>query len=642
MAITNEHLHRAKNLKRDEFYTRLEDIENELPYYSEQFRGAVVYCNCDLYHNSNFYKYFKDNFDRLGLKKLIATAYIDGGCGMIATYDERDKEVVRPLRKDGSFLSDECVSLLEIADIVCTNPPFSLFREYLAQLIEFKKRFLIIGNIKAVTYKSVFPLLKEGTIRLGINTKLAKFRIPETYPTTALVTTDKDGKRFLTNAYARWFTNLECRQRRKDLPLFRRYHPEAYPRYDNFDAIEVSGVGDIPVDYSGVMGVPISFMDRYDPDRFELIGLATRWSTPQLITKTYDRRSPNLRQLNAGVVLNEDGKLRPLFARILIRNKKSIPPDPDALLPEPGPSARIVLPTRRGTPSPIYLDAATSFNPGARMRVLRRRAIVSPLPWCGGKTRHLSWLLPLLPRCRHFVEPFAGSAVVLLNRDRSPLETINDINGDLVNFFRILRDQPEELIWALELTPFSREEFTLALGEDQEISPLERARRFCVLCQQSYSGRGTIATPGFWTPSLNHSVRSVAASVAKKLIKNSSLRYTAERLLTVQIDNRPAIDCILKYDSPETLFYCDPPYAPETRRKNDDYANEMTTDDHRELADLLNLVKGKVAISGYDSPLYSELFPAPKWRKYIDKERSLRERNCSSTRREVLWMNYDP
>ena len=641
MENTNKYLNRVKNLKRDEFYTRLDDIECELSHYTEQFRGAVVYCNCDLYHQSNFYKYFKDNFARLGLKRLIATGYIDGGCGMMAAYDGQD-EILRSLTGDGSFLSPECAAQLAIADIVCTNPPFSLFSPYLAQLIEFKKRFLIIGNINALANKSVFPLFKEGKIRLGTNTKRMRFTVPDTYTSSAYITVDKDGKRFIRFGRARWFTNLEHHHKPKELPLFRRYNPEVYPRYDNFDAIEVPGVGDIPVDYSGVMGVPITFLDWYQPDRFELVGVAAWWSAQQMVTKTYDSRFPNHRQLNAGAVLNIDGKLRSLFARILIRNKKSIPPDPDALLPLPGPSARKKGYTHRGTTSPIYLDADTPFRPVSRMKVLRRKITSSPLPWCGGKSRHLHWLLPLLPKCRHFVEPFAGSAVVLLNRDPSPLETINDINGDLVNFFRVLRDQPEELIWALELTPFSREEFTLALCEEQELSPLERARRFCVVCQQSYSGRGTVATPGAWTPSLNHSIRSVCASVAKKLIKNESLWYTAQRLLTVQIENRPAIDCILKYDSPETLFYCDPPYTPEIRQSNDDYAHEMTTDDHRELADLLNLVKGKVAISGYDSPLYSEQFPAPKWRKYIDIEKPLRERNCSSTRREVLWMNYDP
>lgn len=286
----------------------------------------------------------------------------------------------------------------------------------------------------------------------------------------------------------------------------------------------------------------------------------------------------------------------------------------------------------------IYLDKDVKLKPDCHTIIMRRNP--SPIPWYGGKSTHLKWLLPLLPECKHYVEPYSGSAVVLLNRDPSPIETINDINGEVVNFFRILRDRPEELIGAIQLTPFSREEFALARFADDHPDDLERARRFCVLCQQSYGAVGLQATICHWSTSITYSQRHIAQNVAKILSKNEALDYTARRLLNVQIENRPAIEIIKKYDTHDTLFYCDPPYIHATRYMRHHYVDEMGDAEHIELADLLNRVKGKVALSGYENELYDDLYPAPKWRKYMAEERVTAAANNRSKRREILWMNY--
>ena len=259
----------AKREKNDEFYTQFEDIEKELIYYKKQFKDKVIYCNCDNPHESNFFKYFIENFNDLGIKKLIATNYKSQYIPVaykaeIVEVKNTDKVFENPknklttLKGNGDFRSDECIELLKEADIVVTNPPFSLFREYVAQLMEYKKKFLIIGNKNALTYKEIFPLIKENKIWIGFNSPNEFIRPNGT------ITKNVAG-------LTRWFTNLEVSKRHENLTLYKKYNPEEYPKYDNYDAIEVSKVAEIPYDYEGAMGVPITFIDKYNPEQFEII-----------------------------------------------------------------------------------------------------------------------------------------------------------------------------------------------------------------------------------------------------------------------------------------------------------------------------------------------------------------------------------
>ncbi len=258
--------------------------------------------------------------------------------------------------------------------------------------------------------------------------------------------------------------------------------------------------------------------------------------------------------------------------------------------------------------------------------------------WYGGKYSHLDWLLPLLPKCHHFCEPFGGSAAVLINREPSPVETYNDIDGDVVNFFRVLREQPKELIENIALTPFSREEFILAIqGSREGISDLERARRFYIRARQARTGLAQTATPGRWAACRNTSRRGMGGAVSRWLGSPYELIEIAARFIRVQIENRPAIEVIKAYDSPETLFYCDPPYPHESRGDSNAYSYEMTDRDHEELAEILHNVQGKVALSGYMCPLMERLygdwnrFEAPKQKCHSVKDE----------RQEILWTNYD-
>ena len=276
----NSNLHAAKTAKNDEFYTRLEDVERELFHYREHFRDKTVLLNCDDPKWSAFWRYFHLCFKFLGLKKLISTHYEpDGSPSYALIYEnpngiqELDNDVeigtTIPLKGNGDFRSPECIEFLKEADIVVTNPPFSLFREYAAQLVEYGKQFLIIGNKNAITYKEVFPLIKDGTLWLGI-TSPAEFSIPETGVAKKL------------NGLTRWFTNLEHKKRHEPIILWREYAktPEMFPRYDNYDAINVDKVCDIPIDYDGVMGVPITFLDKWNPEQFEIVGCADADVTP--------------------------------------------------------------------------------------------------------------------------------------------------------------------------------------------------------------------------------------------------------------------------------------------------------------------------------------------------------------------------
>jgi DNA adenine methylase len=258
--------------------------------------------------------------------------------------------------------------------------------------------------------------------------------------------------------------------------------------------------------------------------------------------------------------------------------------------------------------------------------------------WYGGKYSHLNWLLPLLPKTTHYCEPFAGSAAVLINREPSPVETYNDIDGEVVNFFRVLREQKEALIEAIGLTPFAREEFELAFSHpDQPVSDLERARRFFVLARQVRTGLAQRASAGRWAHCILTSRAGMAGAVSRWLGSVEGLSEIVQRLLRVQIENSPAIDVIKRYDSKETLFYCDPPYIHDSRNDSKAYAFEMTDEAHRELAEVLHQIEGKVAVSGYHCDLMNELYDG--WQR-IEAPVKM----CHSTkqpRQEVLWVNYE-
>jgi DNA adenine methylase len=282
---------------------------------------------------------------------------------------------------------------------------------------------------------------------------------------------------------------------------------------------------------------------------------------------------------------------------------------------------------------------------------VRRRARPAPLVrpnagrkriafgWYGGKFSHLDWLLPLLPACHHYCEPFAGSAAVLLNREPSPVETYNDLDGEVVNFFRTLRDDKERLVEAIGLTPFSREEFYRACELDPSLLPLERARRFYVRARQVRTGLAQTASPGRWANCRRTSRGGMSGVISRWLGAVGALPEIAARLLRVQIENRPAADVIRLYDSPETLFYCDPPYVHETRGDDSAYSHEMTDAEHRQLAEVLNAAEGKVALSNYPCKLMEELYPAPRWRIAVRAERTIH--STKGKRSEAVWTNYD-
>ena len=260
--------------------------------------------------------------------------------------------------------------------------------------------------------------------------------------------------------------------------------------------------------------------------------------------------------------------------------------------------------------------------------------------WYGGKFSHLDWLLPLLPKCHHYCEPFAGSAAVLLNREPSPVETYNDLDGEVCNFFRVLREEKERLTEVIGLTPFSREEFAIACELDPNVPELERARRFYVRARQVRTGLAQTASLGRWANCKGTSRAGMSGVVSRWLGGVDALPEIGGRLLRVQIENRPALDVIRLYDSEDTLFYCDPPYVHDTRGDSKAYGYEMTDEQHRALADALNSVQGKVAFSNYDCELIEKLYPSKRWRKIVGPEKTIH--STKDTRREVLWTNYDP
>lgn len=279
---------------------------------------------------------------------------------------------------------------------------------------------------------------------------------------------------------------------------------------------------------------------------------------------------------------------------------------------------------RRNAPPPI-------LSPNGRKHIA--------FGWYGGKFSHLEWLLPLLPGCHHYCEPFAGSAAVLLNRPPSPVETYNDLDGEVVNFFRVLRDHKAELIEKIGLTPFSREEFGLACEFDPSAGHVERARRFYVRARQVRTGLAQTASLGRWANCKNTSRAGMSGVVSRWLGGVEALPEIAERLLRVQIENRPALDVIRLYDDPGTLFYCDPPYVHDTRGDDKAYGHEMTDRQHAELAAALNAAAGLVAISNYNCELMRKLYPAPRWRAHSSPERTIH--STKDKRVEVLWTNFD-
>ena len=312
--MATDTLSNAKKNKADEFYTQMADIEAEMRHYKEQFRDKVILCNCDDPYESNFFKYFAMNFKYLGLKKLVATSYTDSPMageqlplfdlpvkafgkdgskpafkieitdvgdenadGAVDLSDveyllRNDRNTLTRLEGDGDFRSAECIELLKEADIVVTNPPFSLFREYVAQIVEHGKKFLIIGNQNAVTYKEIFPLMRDNKLWLGYHSGDMEFVVPDYYEPRQVRYREDNGTKYRSMGNICWFTNLDTTKRHEQLTLYKRYTPEQYPHYDNYNAINVDKVAEIPYDYDGVMGVPITFLDKFNPDQFNIVG----------------------------------------------------------------------------------------------------------------------------------------------------------------------------------------------------------------------------------------------------------------------------------------------------------------------------------------------------------------------------------
>ena len=390
----NSNLSAAVKAKKDEFYTQLTDIEKEMRYYKKHFNVKTVFCNCDDPFESNFFKYFVLNFNRLGLKKLIATCYFsspivgqqlqyhcdkngqmsfsfgyetevtdgakrpykaivtqvydktgDGGVDMVdvAELFVSGENQLTELEGDGDFRSAECLALLDESDIVVTNPPFSLFREFVNVLIQREKHFIILGNVNAITYKEFFPLIRGNKVWIGasIHSGDRKFYVPDDYPLNASgCGVDEDGRRFIRVKGVRWYTNLDIRQRHEEMILVKKYAPEVYEHFDNYDAINVDVTTDIPCDYAGLMGVPITFLDKYSPDQFEIIGVTQSWCG--IASKIYPRqiqidkngKRSQVTKLNDGAAIKVEqppvnktyyeveGELFiKTYARVIIRNK---------------------------------------------------------------------------------------------------------------------------------------------------------------------------------------------------------------------------------------------------------------------------------------------------------------------------------
>lgn len=346
MGNKNKGLTKAKKDKKDEFYTQLSDIERELKNYKSHFQGKIIYCNCDDPRVSNFFHYFSYNFEHLGLKKLIATCYKNQQIDLFSRNDcekavyleyfgdknnnkipDLEEIQVTYLQGDGDFRSKECIDLLRQADIVVTNPPFSLFREYISQLILYKKKFIVIGHQNAISYKDIFSLMRDNQIWLGFGFKgAAGHFMNSTYKNYATASDKKDG--MIRVSGVNWFTNLDIKKRHLDLILYKKFIPEDYPKYENFDAINVSKTKDIPLDYPGIMGVPITFMDKYNPEQFQIIGLGIANSGLEIGVKPYKPEHKKYRKevqrrgaVDGDLYMMINGIVSVPYARVLIRNK---------------------------------------------------------------------------------------------------------------------------------------------------------------------------------------------------------------------------------------------------------------------------------------------------------------------------------
>ena len=319
----NKTLRSANRAKEDEFYTKLADVERELKHYTHYFKDKVIFCNCDDPADSNFWKYFELNFTRLGLKKLVATHYEENkssykleiirdenGDGLITS-----KDIIKtPLKENGDFRSKECIEILKDSDIVITNPPFSLFREFVSTLMEYNKKFIIIGNQNAITYKEIFPLLKDNKMWLGYYCGDMEFVVPPYYePRETRFRIGEDGTKYRSLGNICWFSNLDTTKRHENLILYKQYTPEEYPKYDNYNAINVNKVVEIPIDYDGLMGVPITFMDKYNPTQFEIKDALNRYAI-------LDIQNTNEKvQKEHSHTCNINGK--PTYFRIVIQKK---------------------------------------------------------------------------------------------------------------------------------------------------------------------------------------------------------------------------------------------------------------------------------------------------------------------------------
>jgi hypothetical protein len=344
---SNTNLHKAKNNKKDEFYTQLSDIENELRHYKNHFRDKVVYCNCDDPRVSNFFHYFSYNFEHLGLNKLIATCYKNQDADLFST-NESEQAVylvytgdkngnsvpdaneigVKPLKGDGDFRSAESIELLKQADIVVTNPPFSLFREYVAQLIEYDKKFIIVGHQNAIGYRDIFKLIKENKLWLGYGFKGGAGHFINTqYEDYASAGDHKEGMIRVSGVH--WFTNLDIDKRHEDLILHKKHTPEEYSVYENFNAINVDKTKDIPFDYDGLIGVPLTFMDKYNPDQFDIIGLGIANLGLEIGVQKYKPEHKKFRKevqkrgaVDGDLYMMKNGIVEVPYSRIIIKNKK--------------------------------------------------------------------------------------------------------------------------------------------------------------------------------------------------------------------------------------------------------------------------------------------------------------------------------
>ena len=360
---SNTDLRKANAAKNDEFYTQLSDIEKELGNYKNHLKNSAIFCNCDDPEESNFWNYFALNFEFLGLKKLIATHYKDANLFTkespykLEIVKDKNKDgkinkldtIKTPLKQNGDFRSPECIEILKKADIVVTNPPFSLFREYVAQLFEYNKKFIIIGNQNAITYKEIFKLIKDNKIWLGqsIHSGDREFRVPEYYPLNASGSRiDENGNKYIRVKGVRWFTNLDYKERHEDLILYKKYkgNESEYPKYENYDAINVNKTKDIPMDYKGHIGVPITFLDKYNPEQFEIIALGIvgsidftcnkkmelldksgkptgkfTWNAKGTLYRLYNPKTdsvPAFKDVETGKLYSS------IYARVIIKNKK--------------------------------------------------------------------------------------------------------------------------------------------------------------------------------------------------------------------------------------------------------------------------------------------------------------------------------